>query len=81
MALGGIEPSGCHWRVANTIAARTPTITTVRSEVEAAGFTLASTSDVLRNPADTRDWRASPMAAGARRGTSDRFILVFVKPG
>jgi predicted methyltransferase len=53
----------------------------VRSEVEAAGFKLESSSDILRNPADTRDWSASPMAAGPKRGTSDRFILSFVKPG
>lgn len=53
---------------------------TVRAEVEAAGFKLASTSDVLRNPQDTRDWNAAPMAAGAKRGTNDRFILVFTKP-
>ena len=37
--------------------------------------------DFLRNPADTRDWNASPRAAGERRGTSDRFVLKFVKPG
>lgn len=52
----------------------------VRTEVAAAGFTLESTGDFLRNPADTRDWSASPGAAGARRGTSDRFCLKFVKP-
>jgi predicted methyltransferase len=52
----------------------------VRDEVTAAGFTLESASDILRNPADTRDWSASPGAAGARRGTSDRFCLFFVKP-
>ena len=52
----------------------------VKKEVEAAGFQLAAESDVLRNPADTRDWSASPGAAGARRGTSDRFVLKFVKP-
>ncbi len=52
----------------------------VKQEVEAAGFRLAAESDFLRNPADTRDWNASPGAAGARRGTSDRFALRFVKP-
>jgi len=52
----------------------------VTSEVEAAGFKLAGHSDALRNPADTRDWSASPHAAGARRGTNDRFILIFAKP-
>lgn len=49
-------------------------------EVEAAGFRLDGASDVLRNPADPRDWNASPRAAGERRGTSDRFVLRFVKP-
>lgn len=52
----------------------------VRQEVEAAGFQLAKTGDFLRNPSDPRDWNASPSAAGERRGTSDRFALVFVKP-
>ena len=49
-------------------------------EVQAAGFRLDATSDVLRNPADPRDWNDSPRVAGERRGTSDRFVLRFVKP-
>jgi predicted methyltransferase len=52
----------------------------VRQEVEAAGFQLAAEGSFLRNPADTRDWNDSPSAAGDRRGTSDRFVLKFVKP-
>lgn len=52
----------------------------VRAEVEKAGFKLDSEASFLRNPADTRDWNASPREAGARRGTSDRFALRFVKP-
>jgi predicted methyltransferase len=52
----------------------------VRAEVLAAGFRLAGEGDFLRNPADTRDWNASPRAAGEKRGTSDRFVLRFVKP-
>ena len=52
----------------------------VKQEVPAAGFKLAGESDVLRNPSDTRDWNSSPHAAGARRGTSDRFVLKFIKP-
>jgi predicted methyltransferase len=52
----------------------------VQTEIEAAGFTLERTNDFLRNPGDTRDWNASPRAAGAQRGTSDRFVLSFVKP-
>ncbi len=53
---------------------------TLRKEVEAAGFRLKASSNVLRNPSDTRDWNDSPLAAGERRGTSDRFMLEFVKP-
>lgn len=52
----------------------------VRKEVLAAGFTLPEEADFMRNPGDTRDWNASPMAAGEKRGTSDRFVLKFVKP-
>lgn len=53
----------------------------VRREIEAAGFTLAGEAAFLRNPGDARDWNDSPRAAGDRRGTSDRFVLAFVKPG
>ncbi len=53
---------------------------TLRAEVERAGFKLAAEGDFLRNPSDPRDWNASPRAAGARRGSSDRFVLKFVKP-
>jgi predicted methyltransferase len=52
----------------------------VREEVLKAGFQLAAEGDFLRNPADTRDWNASPRAAAEKRGTSDRFALKFVKP-
>jgi predicted methyltransferase len=54
----------------------------VKQEVAAAGFKLDGESDVLRNPADKRDWNSSPKAAeeAGRRGTSDRFVLRFVKP-
>lgn len=52
----------------------------VREEITAAGFTLVGTSDLLRAPEDARDWSASPRTAGERRGTSDRFILVFERP-
>jgi predicted methyltransferase len=55
---------------------------TVRAEVEAAGFKLMASAEFLRNPADTRDWNASPGAAekAGKRGQADRFILKFVKP-
>ncbi len=52
----------------------------VRDEVAAAGFKLAGESDILRNKDDARDWNASPMKAAEKRGTSDRFVLKFVKP-
>ncbi|XXX82254.1 SAM-dependent methyltransferase [Sorangium sp. So ce134] len=53
----------------------------VREEIEQAGFRLAAEASFLRTPTDTRDWNASPMVAGEKRGTSDRFVLKFVKPG
>jgi predicted methyltransferase len=53
----------------------------VRDEIEAAGFRLVSEATFLRNPSDARDWNDSPSAAAGRRGTSDRFVLRFVKPG
>ena len=52
----------------------------LKQEVIAAGFKLDASSDVLRNPADPRDWNSSPRKAAERRGTSDRFVLRFVKP-
>ncbi|HUQ06039.1 MAG TPA: SAM-dependent methyltransferase [Kofleriaceae bacterium] len=52
----------------------------VEKEIAAAGFVLDGQSDVLRNPDDARDWNSSPRQAGERRGTSDRFVLRFVKP-
>jgi predicted methyltransferase len=52
----------------------------VVSEVTKAGFKLGKEGDFLRNASDTRDWNDSPMAAKEKRGTSDRFVLVFVKP-
>ncbi len=52
----------------------------VKDEISAAGFRLVKEGSFLRNPADTRDWNDSPMAAKERRGTSDRFVLAFEKP-
>jgi predicted methyltransferase len=49
-------------------------------EIEQAGFKLAGEAEFLRNPSDARDWNDSPSAAAERRGTSDRFVLAFVKP-
>src|SRR5450755_377093 len=52
----------------------------VESEIKAAGFKPAGESNVLRNPDDKRDWNSSPRAAAEKRGTSDRFVLLFQKP-
>ena len=52
----------------------------VVDEVTKAGFKLAGEGGFMRNASDPRDWNASPMAAGDKRGTSDRFVLKFVKP-
>ena len=52
----------------------------VKAEVEKAGFVLQDQADFLRNPDDTRDWSTSPRTAGEQRGTSDRFVLRFIKP-
>jgi predicted methyltransferase len=54
--------------------------TLVIREVMAAGFKSDDSADFLRNPNDNRDWNASPAAAGEKRGTSDRFVLKFVRP-
>jgi predicted methyltransferase len=52
----------------------------VRAEIEAAGFVLDAEASFLENPADTKDWSASPRTAGELRGTSDRFVLRYRKP-
>ena len=52
----------------------------VKAEVLRAGFKLEATSAILRNSSDLRDWNTSPMAAGERRGSGDRFVLRFAKP-
>ena len=52
----------------------------VREDIEKAGFRFVADADFLRNPNDTRDWNDSPRAAADKRGTSDRFVLKFVKP-
>lgn len=52
----------------------------VRDEVAKAGFKLVAEAEFLANPDDSKDWNASPSAAGERRGSSDRFVLKFIKP-
>ena len=51
---------------------------TVKAQVLAAGFVLAGTSDVLRNPADPR---TAAVFAPEIRGHTDQFMLKFRKPG
>ena len=53
----------------------------VEAEVAKAGFMLDRTSTMFANPQDTMDWNAAPPAAAAaeKRGTSDRFVMVFRK--
>lgn len=53
---------------------------TLVAEVLAAGFRLDGEADFMRNGSDARDWSASPRTAAERRGTSDRFVLRFVRP-
>ena len=52
----------------------------VQTEIEQSGFKLDRESDLFKHAEDTRDWSTSPATAGAQRGTSDRFFLVFKKP-
>lgn len=52
----------------------------VKNEVEQTGFIVETTSDLFKNAEDTRDWNAAPTAAADKRGTSDRFVIVFKKP-
>jgi predicted methyltransferase len=53
---------------------------TVVTEVLRAGFQRGPNAAFLRNPDDGRDWNDAPGAAGDRRGTSDRFVLKFIRP-
>jgi predicted methyltransferase len=52
----------------------------VQNEIEArpASSSIARAT-MFATPADTRDWSASPTAAADKRGTTDRFVLVFRK--
>jgi predicted methyltransferase len=52
----------------------------VTQEIEKAGFRRAANADFLRNPADPHDWNDAPNVAADKRGTSDRFVIKFIKP-
>jgi len=51
----------------------------VRREIEAAGFVLEATSDLLHDPADSLDWNIF-VDDGTRRDTTSRFVYRFRKP-
>lgn len=70
-------PGGDPAQVAKDLHRIEPTF--VQTEVEQSGFSLAGTSNLYENKADTHDWSTSPGAAGDKRGTSDRFAMVFRK--
>jgi predicted methyltransferase len=53
---------------------------TVVDEIEKAGFKDSGEGRFLRNGADSRDWNTAPFAAADKRGTSDRFVVKFIKP-
>jgi predicted methyltransferase len=50
---------------------------TVRAQVEAAGFRFVAASDILRNPADNRSERVQEQDV---RGKTDQYLIKFVKP-
>jgi len=82
---GGVFAIIDHSGRAGTGATETKTLhrideAVVTKELTAAGFKLGGEAAFLRNPGDARDWNDSPGAAAAKRGTSDRFVLKFVKP-
>lgn len=53
---------------------------TVREQVEAAGFKFDASADFLRNAGDKRDWAVDPPPQGPQAHTQDRFALRFFKP-
>jgi predicted methyltransferase len=66
---------GAEIGVADTLHRIDPAI--VRRELEAAGFVYDGESDVLRNPADTRELGVFDPAI---RGKTDQFVMRFRKP-
>jgi predicted methyltransferase len=67
--------AGSGWRDASTLHRIDPA--TIKSEVTAAGFELASDSTLLANPADDRK---QGIRAESLRGKTDQAVLVFRKP-
>jgi predicted methyltransferase len=67
--------AGSGWRDASTLHRIDPA--TIKSEVTAAGFELATDSNLLANPADDRK---IGMRDASIRGRTDQAVLVFRKP-
>jgi predicted methyltransferase len=85
LAKGGVYGVIDHSARAGTGTSDTKTLHRIEesvllAEIEKAGFVLDAAAEFMRNPADPRDWNASPSAAGEKRGTADRFVLRFRKP-
>jgi len=79
---GGVYVVIDHAAAAGTGVAATSTLhridpAAVKEEVTAAGFKLASQSDVLKHPADDHTLRVFESGV---RGKTDQFVLVFIKP-
>ncbi len=69
-----VAPAGSGPEAGNTLHRIDPEL--VKEQMLAAGFKLAETSDVLKNPED--DHTSSPFGEGIR-GKTDRFVFKFVK--
>jgi predicted methyltransferase len=67
--------AGSGWRDASTLHRIDPAA--IKSEATAAGFELATESNLLANPADDRK---QSMRAEGLRGRTDQAVLVFRKP-
>ncbi len=70
-----VAAAGSGLAAANTVHRIDPAI--VKQEVEAAGFKLEASSDLLKDPADPH---TANVFAPAIRGKTDQFILKFRKP-
>ena len=75
LVIDHVAEAGSGTRDANTLHRIDPAI--IERDVEVAGFTLAGSSDVLRNPADTHTLRVFDPQI---RGKTDQVVLKFVKP-
>jgi len=87
-AFAALKPGGYYIVIDHSATDGAPVATTqagnhrideaaVRREIEAAGFVFDASSDVLRNPEDTRTQNVFDPAI---RGRTDQFVLRFRKP-